>query len=408
VSERPAGGDEPPAVFLSGAPLRVTLSGHVFEAIWPTLRLFGLALLLGRILLSFLPPGEPGGHAPRKLPATLAASLLLGSGLLLGLSFVCDEPWTVALGLAAAGGLVRWATSPGGIVPRHELAHERGGWLAHLVYLAALLPAFLAWPRPGEALEEPADLCLIESLHRVSLVLLVVVLEHGLATARRAPLGRALFVLALSTFLFRENPHPGSNAELVERISAACFGAGAAFALGWLRRADRRSALLAIACFVIGRPWDTFDGVALVAVALLALVICTPRASRAWIAKACAIGFGLCIAPALRGMQWIGPAQSGSALPPLLRLVLVVSVLATVAWIARSIATHRQPEVAESRDALARGDRLLLLLMLLGTAICWVLPGAVGGQGESSGMQLVAPVAFLLAGCVSIRPERAA
>jgi hypothetical protein len=86
----------------------------------------------------------------------------------------------------------------------------------------------------------------------------------------------------------------------------------------------------------------------------------------------------------------------------------VVSVLATAAWIARAIAARRQPEVAESRDALARGDLWLLFLLLAGTVISWVLPGAVGAQGESAGMQLVAPIAFLLAGCVSIRPERAA
>ena len=393
-------------MFLSGTPARVTLSGHVIAACWPTLRLLGLALLLGRILLSFLPPGEPGGHALRKLPATLAASLLLGAGALLGLSFVSDEPST-ALALAAAGLLLRWVLSPGGIVPRHELPREPWGVLARLVYLAALVPAFLAWPRPDEVPEEPIDLCLIELLHRVSLVLVVVVVEHGLATARRAPLGRALFALALSAFLFRENPIAGSGGEIFDRIGAACFGAGAAFALGWLRRADRRAALLAIACFVVGRPWDAYDGVVMVAAALLALVLCTPQASRAWIAKACAAGLVLCIAPALWSMHWIGPAPFRGSLSGLLRLALVVSVLATAAWIARAIAARRQPEAAESREARARGDLLLLSLLLLGTAISWVLPGAIGGPGASAGMQLVAPVAFLLAGCVSIRPERA-
>lgn len=392
---------------MSGAPGRVTLSGHVIAACWPTLRLLGLALLLGRILLSFLPPGEPGGHALRKLPATLAASLLLGAGVLLGLSFVSDEPST-ALGLAAAAALVRWVTSPGGIVPRHELPHERWGVLARLAYCAALAPAFLTWPQAGEVPEGPPDLVFVEGLHRVSLVLIVVAVEHGLATARRAPLGRAWIVLALSAFLWRENPIARTGAEFFERSGAACFGAGAAFALGWLRRADRRSALLAIACFVVGRPWNSYDGAVLVAAALLALVLCTPEASRAWIAKACAGGLVLCLAPALRSMHWIGPARSGSPLAALLRLGLVVSVLATAAWIARAVAARGQPEAAESRAALARGDRWLLLLLLVGLAISWLLPGAVGSQGESAGMQLVAPLAFLLAGCVSIRPERAA
>lgn len=372
----------------------------MIEALWPTLRLLCLALLLGRVLLSFLPPGEPGGHSLRRLPVTLAASLVLGAGLLLALSFVANEPWALALGLGTAGWLLRWATSPGGIVPRHGLPEERAGWLARLLFVGALVPAILAWPSAGEYLEDLPDLYFMEIAHRLALVLLVVFVEHGLATARRAPLGRRLFVLALSLLLFRENPNPASSSQLIERISAAGYVAGAAFALGWLRRADRRSALLAIACFVLGRPWDSFEGVVLVAAALLALVLCTPLPSRAWIAKASAVGLVLSVAPALRGMQWIGPLPSYSAFVEYLGLALVVLVLATAAWIARSIAARRVAEPAESREALARGDVLLLLLVLAA--------GAVGSQLGASGLQLVAPVAILLAGCVSIRPERAA
>ena len=41
-----------------------------------------LALLVGRTALALLPPGSPGSHAARELPATLAASLLLGFAVL--------------------------------------------------------------------------------------------------------------------------------------------------------------------------------------------------------------------------------------------------------------------------------------------------------------------------------------
>lgn len=392
---------------MSGTCRRVTLSDHVIDAIWPSLRLFGLALLLGRMLLAFLPPGEPGGHTLRKLPVTLAASLLLGSGLLLALSFVSDQLWTLAAVVGAAGWLVRYATSPAGIVPRHELKHERGSWLSRLLFLGALVPAFLHWPPAAVDPQDATEILSLELLHRLALVVLVVSVEHGLATARRAPLGRSVFVLVLSLYLFRENANPASMSELVERISAACFGSGAAFALAWLRRADRRSAALAIACFVLARPWDALDGVILAGAALLALVLCTAGPARTWIATASGIGLALCIAPALRGMAWVGPPETGSPLQSLLRLALVLATLASVAWIARSIAVRWRAEPAEWRDTLARGDRFLLLLLVLGTIVCWELPAAAGILEGISGLQLVAPVAFLLAGCVSIRPERA-
>jgi hypothetical protein len=395
----------PRACGLSGGGARVTLSGRVLEALWPTLRLLVLALVLGRILLSFLPAGEPGGHSLRKLPATAAASLVLGAGLLLGLSFVSDDPWLPALGLGAAGGLLRWATRPAGIVPRHELPREGGRWLSRLLYLGALVPAFLRWPQ-GET--DQAELASLEIVHRLALLVLLVGVEHGLAIARRAPLARRFLVLGLSLCLFRENGNTRSISELVERIDAACWSCGAAFALAWLRRADRRSGALAVACFVIGRPWGAFEGALLALAALLALVVCSARPARLWIAAAGAIGLALCLAPALRGMSWTGTQDSGSPLAALLRLALAVAVLSTVAWIGRALAARSRPEPEDDRTALARGDLLLFCLLILATGVGWALPAALGSLEGPADMQLVAPLAFLLAGCVSIRPERAA
>lgn len=390
---------------LSGGGARVTLSGRVLEALWPTLQLLVLALALGRILLSFLPAGEPGAHSLRGLPATAAASLVLGSGLLLGLSFVTEDPWLPALALGVAGGLLRWATSPAGIVPRYELQRETGRWLSRLLYLGACVPAFLRWPQ-GEG--DQAEVASLELVHRVALLVLLVGVEHGLAIARRAPLGRRFLVLGLSLCLFRENANTQSISELVERIDAACWSCGAAFALAWLRRADRRAGALAVACFVIGRPWGALEGALLALAALLALVVCSARPARLWIAVAGAIGLALCLAPALRGMSWTGPQDAGSPLAGLLRLALAVATLSTVAWIGRALAARSRAEPEDDRAALARGELLLLGLLLLATGIGWALPAALGSLEGPAGMQLAAPLAFLLAGCVSIRPERAA
>ncbi len=377
----PAGGDEPPAAFLSGTPGRVTLSGLVIDAHWPTARLLGLALLSGRILLSFLPPGEPGGHSLRKLPLTIAASLLLGLGLMGAFGELFGEGWIAAAVFCVAGLLLRWASAPAGIVPRHELARERGSWLSRGLLLAALLFGCFPEPRPAA-------------------VLLVLCLEHGLATARRAPLGRRALVLLLALFLFREQSLPD--------IGAAYLGCGAAFALAWLRRADRRSAALAIACLALGRCWSTFDGALLAAGALLALVLCTAPASRPWITKACLIGFALCVAPAVGGMHWAGAREWSRPLAGYARLALVIATLASVFWIGRSAAARARPEPAEWRAALAAGDRFLMLLFVIVVGLAWLLPEAVDGLAADAGMLAAAPVAFLLAGCVSIRPERAA
>ena len=81
--------------------------------------------LVGRTVLSILPPGLPGRHAPRDLAVTWATSHALGVGVL-GASLLGARtlgfgphpalligPWTLVLG-------VRLATLPGAMVPRHD------------------------------------------------------------------------------------------------------------------------------------------------------------------------------------------------------------------------------------------------------------------------------------------------
>jgi hypothetical protein len=110
---------------------------------------------------------------------------------------------------------------------------------------------------------------------------------------------------------------------------------------------------------------------------------------------------------AIMDPRWLGPSDSGAPIASLLRLTIVIATLASVAWIGRLVSARSQPEPPEWRDELARGDRFLLLLLVLGIGICWVLPAAGGIVEGPPSVFPLAPVAFLLAGCVSIRPERA-
>jgi hypothetical protein len=204
--------------------------------------------LLGRLALSFFPPGDPGGHAPRELPETAATSLALGwltlcfAGIpFFGLwAWLADRgssaarwlPHALAAGLLAVLFFARRLTLPGAMVPRHSVVQETFGrarpllfsailvWLAHALLTKAFVGA-LAWLALG------------------------LLLERALWRARRAAMGRALFLLA---FLALGFPH-ASRRELFGLTDvlalAAALGAGAASLVPWLRRADRRAGLLA-------------------------------------------------------------------------------------------------------------------------------------------------------------------
>ena len=102
--------------------------------------LLGLALFAfaGRVILSFLPPGEPGYHRPAKLPATWAASHLLGLIAFHSLE-VLVSPFPFRITVArfvtpfALLALVRWIALPGAMVPRASRAPERPPERRHLL-----------------------------------------------------------------------------------------------------------------------------------------------------------------------------------------------------------------------------------------------------------------------------------
>jgi hypothetical protein len=219
----------------------------------PTTALEALATLVeyafvGRILLSFLPPGLPGRHSPRDLPATWAASHLLGSVTLafelrllerFGIAphpLVLLAPWALLA-------LARWITLPGAMVPRHEPAHEASGTLETLLLLASAL-AVLASPffraealaHPSAAFEPDTPLRIADALALLALV------SFGLSTARRAPLGRAVAVLALAAALATAIAR---SFTLPIPLTLA-LGGGLTLGVSWLRRGDRRAAALAV------------------------------------------------------------------------------------------------------------------------------------------------------------------
>ena len=300
--------------------------------------------LVGRVVLSLLPPGPLGSHTPRDLPVTWAASHLLGT-LIAGLSLAAFEPRT-PLGLAAL--LLPWApvaglriaTLPGAMVPRHDLrlqATDRAPTaLTALVLLAALLPCVLVAIdfRPPAA-EEPtapwlaahgpplpvaAELLLnglglgaqADQAWRLFVpatwAALLVLLAHALELARRDPWGRtAVVVLGALTIL------PVAQVVLSDGtvLSAAFSGAAACAFVPWLRRADRRArwlALLALAGLAA-------SGAALLAlVGVAALLAATPGPSRRSCARdALATGAALGLCLARRPGAW-----SGSDLAPIL------------------------------------------------------------------------------------------
>ncbi|MBI5433105.1 MAG: hypothetical protein HZA52_09775 [Planctomycetes bacterium] len=206
--------------------------------------------LVGRVVLSFLPPGELGAHKPSAWPTTWAASHLVG-GVVLG----AIETWAAFAGRAldariGAGVLaillvVRWLTLPAAMVPRHTPVEERAGfatWLLRAAWLGALV-----------SLELPP-------LPLADVIAAGVFVEHALALARRRPWARAAVVLAWTLATATAVARGGALAVAPQGASESALAAAAAGAgwVAWRRRADQRSlalAALALAGLATREPW---------------------------------------------------------------------------------------------------------------------------------------------------------
>lgn len=343
--------------------------------------------LVGRVLLSLLPPGLPGRHAPADLPATWAASHLLGgfalsleAAVLALLRAQVSLPLFFAPWLLLA--LARWATLPGAMVPRHALPREP----------LAPLPLALFAIAPGLVVAATLDVGRPAWSAADALALLALA-SHGLAAARRAPIPRAVTVLVLSATV-AASIH-WSIAPSFPLLLAV--GGGAALGVPWLRRADRRAGALSVLAFssasLLG-PREALFGLAGIA----ALWIHTAVPSRRQVATFAACAF--LPAAALGWLQGASHLEVEDVLPPIGALSLFVVTLA--------LATRHRLVLARGggdADSARLGSSMLrdaLLLSIL-PPIC---RGEIGTSGHVAATLLqIAPIAILEAGILLGRPE---
>ncbi len=181
----------------------------------------------GRVLLAFLPAGEVGAHDLRSLPVTLATSLVIGCLATTPLAGLVPSYYPVyALVLVLA--LLRWATLPGAMVPRQRVTGEPFGRLDAWLGLVAVAWAALLSRSAG-------------GVQALVWLALAVLLFHGLGVARRRRSGRYALVCLMALACA---PLEGL-VTLDALLPALSLGTGAAFLVGWLRRADRRAGALA-------------------------------------------------------------------------------------------------------------------------------------------------------------------
>jgi hypothetical protein len=273
--------------------------------------------IAGRCLLSFLPPGPTGSHAPRDLPTTWAVSHLLGLALLE--AWIALErgagrslsAWSLPVVIAIATAL-RVATLPGAMVPRHEPALARDGWLARVVRVAAI--AVAAWAsysfrELAGALESPERGDLQTVLAIASAFAALVLVDHALEVARAKPWVRAVGMLLLAG-VWRARGFGDEHGLALQ--SAVFYVAGAAFSIGWMRRADRRALFLSALAYAAASAF-ALGGFALSIAGLAGLVLGTPRASRKRVATIAAVALALAVT-----LAW--PVLAHGALKPLAAL----------------------------------------------------------------------------------------
>jgi hypothetical protein len=359
------------------------------------------------VLLAWLPPGPPGGHAPRDLPATWAASHLLGlfalvaeRALLPGASaLVLLAPWLVLAG-------VRLATLPAGLVPRHPPAREPASRAVRLLRAAAfpcalgvLMLGTHPAPRPIDLFAGAAERVLGPDAPLVACgwLALWILVDHALASARRAPLGRACLLLVLVA-----TPAPLRYAA----PAALALGTGTAFLVPCVRLGDRRAAGLSATGFaalaLFGRPT-----LALVGLAVLVLVATRPRRR---LALAAALGAGIPAALASR-LHQVAPGRPDSILAALREAAeqATQSGWGVVWWalppsLVLAVLAFGAPGRAAARvDDVERELRALVILFFL---LLVALVPTFDAEGVSRGLVELFPLAALLGGLVWVRSER--
>lgn len=403
--------------------------------------LLALAVLAlgGRILLSILPPGIVGSHRTADLPATWAASHVLGTVALAGVERWCAlagvaVSWPM-LGLALAVVLaLRLATSPGAIVPGHRVPSARTGPVAWILRgVAGLVLAYLLyWTLPDWMAHRDDDSAgawwgganfHTSPIARVGfLAATCILIDFGLKLSRRAPLARVLIVLVWLAIAAFEPAIDGGA-----WVRAAMLAGAAAWWIGWRRRADRRSlALCAFAFAGVGSAQIECQVAAWCGLAVC--VLCTPRAGRrraqAWSALAGALLalpalIQIALPPHPTTPEWseflhnLGELSFAPLAGPL-RASLWIGCFLALVLAGFGIAGGRY-----ERRARGRADRIdppiaelpALCIFLAVTSLLAVValsasaPGLVWTAGREL-FTMLAPVGALVAGLVIGRAER--
>lgn len=395
----------------------------------------------GRVALAILPPGPPGGHALGELPMTWATAHLLGLVAWLAgervLEFAGIEPnaWLLLAPWIVIA-IVRLATLPGAVVPRHELRREPPSSSARImrraafIILAVFAGARLLEREAARASTRAADFDFVRTLGSFgasgmpsfaawcflleTAIALLLVCEHGLERARRAPLRRALALVAIALLLGVFGIKADAREEV---LIAAMFGSGAAFAIPWMRRADRRGLALSV-IFLGATSLFAPRGTTLAIAGLLGLWIATPAPSRrtvgAWSLGSFLLflGMGPAARPRIERPLLIAGPRAFLALDftPILIASAVLAIVIAQRRLARTFqrapsndseGRERFPIESDRPESRAVG-RIALWAILLQAAMFFVLPVPEHGSIELA----IGVVLVLIAGLECAREER--
>jgi hypothetical protein len=216
-----------------------------------------VAALLGRLVLSFLPPGAPGPGGWREAATTWGTSFALGTLVVTPLQRLHAQGLELLIGTILLA-LLRWRTLPGKLVPRHPVPREP--WTT-VDSLAAL--AVLGW---GVALlSSSATWSALAWAAAAAMVL------HALTITRRARVGRWL-VLGFLLLPGEPTGYDLRDSYAVVLGPTLSTTMGIAFALPWIRRADRRAGVLSAVGFA-SLLLEGFDPLVLVGTAVVCLAV---------------------------------------------------------------------------------------------------------------------------------------
>jgi hypothetical protein len=339
-----------------------------------------MALLAGRIVLAWLPRGLVGSHAPRDLATTASASLFLG--LVAGIAFDA-LPSQIRLGCwigLGVLGLLRLATAPAAMVPRHEPPLARQGFAAIALRITGWILIGLACREFLRASHRHAGEELLPPVVFVACAFAAAfLLEHALLVARCAPWVRSAGVLAYASLLLLEPIVPSTG---FVPILPFLFTAAASSAVAWLRRGDERA--LALSAIFFAGTWALDRGAWPLAVGGAAwIVVGSPTPSRVRALSWCAATLAVAYATQGHLPKESNPAPvANESLSGIVGLMFILIVAAR--WKDMQLLRAR----AWNPSGARRGHEDAVILRLVITALLITM----GVQTFGQGMQTADPI----------------